>query len=186
MNEYQQTPSPEPQQPSGEQQDNRPRRAGFFALIPGLGAVYNRQYMKAVLHFAIFAGLIELSDEVEVFVLATIAFYVFQMMDAYRSATAIAETQPADASSAAESELNLPLWGGALVLMGVVLLLDTLGAIRLSSLATYWPILFILLGLYLIYVNMSGKKTPQEDDRGAPVRTAGPAEDPARDRPEGP
>lgn len=180
---------PQTERPSGYEgsyQSHSPNRAAFFALIPGLGAVYNREYMKAVLHFAIFAGLFELSSEVTVFALAVIAFYVFQMMDAYRFATVVAEREKArseDRFTTGESEMNLPLWGGALVLMGVVLLLDTLGAIRLSSIATYWPIAFIALGLYLIFKNLQGagsardSRRERREDRGAPVRTAGPVKD---------
>src|SRR5690606_27642761 len=67
--------------------EHSPARAALCALVMGLGAVYNREYTKAVVHFAIFAGLVTLADSVgEFFGFAAFVFYLFTIMDAYRSA----------------------------------------------------------------------------------------------------
>ena len=35
-----------------------PRRAAVCSVIPGMGAVYNNEYMKALTYFAVFAALV--------------------------------------------------------------------------------------------------------------------------------
>ena len=89
----QQQPPPPPTQPG--LLANKPARAALCAIIPGIGAVYNREYIKAVVHFTIFAGLTIISESVGVFGLAAFAFYVFTIIDAYRSAEAIARLESA-------------------------------------------------------------------------------------------
>ena len=130
-----------------------PARAALCALVPGLGAVYNRQYQKAVIHFAVFAALTQLGDVTGVFVLASLAFYVFMMIDAYRSAEVIAQRGPEALleESSSEEMQHLPLWGGFLVLIGVIFLLDSLDMIRLRQILEFWPLIFIGLGGYIIY-----------------------------------
>jgi hypothetical protein len=131
---------------------HKPARAAVCAIIPGIGAVYNREYMKAVVHFSIFAGLTIISESVNIFSMAAFAFYVFTIIDAYRSAEVIAKGEASEtlAKGAESSGLNLLLWGGLLIAMGVLFLLDNLGAIRLRDAIDFWPILLILLGAYLV------------------------------------
>ncbi|MDA2926880.1 DUF5668 domain-containing protein [Acidobacteria bacterium AH-259-G07] len=131
-----------------------PARAALFAIVPGLGAVYNRQYVKAVVHFAIFAGLAMLADEVEgIFVLGAISFYVFMIVDAYRSAQSILRQQVAHPETIEEEseEINLPVWGSVLVLMGVLFFLGNLGVFSLREVIRFgWPLIFVAGGIYLI------------------------------------
>ena len=54
--------------------DPKPRRAALCAIIPGIGAVYNREYVKAVVHFSVFAGLTLIAEAVELFGLAAFSF----------------------------------------------------------------------------------------------------------------
>ncbi|MCC6743280.1 MAG: hypothetical protein IT175_05400, partial [Acidobacteria bacterium] len=67
-------------------------KATLLALVPGLGAVYNRQNLKAVLHFVGVVGLIELGDvtNIGMFVFGGLVFFLFTVIDANRSAKAIA------------------------------------------------------------------------------------------------
>lgn len=146
----QQLPPPPPQQPGFLA--HKPARAAVCAIIPGIGAVYNREYMKAVVHFSIFAGLAIISESVSMFGLAAFAFYVYMIIDAYRSAEAMALAGTSESRTANEARggLNLLLWGGLLIAMGVLFLLDNLGAISLRDAAQFWPIILILLGVYLV------------------------------------
>lgn len=139
-----------------------PARAAFFALIPGIGAVYNRQYSKALVHFATFISLILLADYVpEVFVLAAISFYIFTIIDAYRSAQWILRKRIQDpAFSEEDDEIQLPLWGGLLILLGAVFFLSNLGVFNLRQVIDFgWPLLFVAAGAYLILAYLF--KTPQ-------------------------
>ncbi len=167
-------PLPPPAQPpagppSGEGRQI-PTRAAVCALIPGIGAVYNREYEKAVVHFSVFAGLAYMAEEVEVFGLAAFCFYVFTIIDAYRSAEAIARR--GTHLRPQSEQINLPVWGGLLVLMGVMFLLDNLGAISLRAAIRFWPLLLILLGLYLVAGSF------KRDSRRTSASAGPPAPDP--------
>lgn len=147
----QQQPPPSPPSQPGFLA-HQPSRAAVCAIIPGIGAVYNREYIKAVVHFSVFAGLTIIGESVSIFGMAAFAFYVYTIIDAYRSADAIARgvTTASNVSNEQSGGLNLLLWGGLLIAMGVLFLLDNLGAIRLRDAVEFWPILLILLGLYLV------------------------------------
>ena len=128
-----------------------PARAALLGVVPGMGAAYNRQYDKAVAHFGMFAALCILADEGHgVIGMAAAVFYVFTILDAYRSAQFIqaAGRVPGDDAKA----MNLPLWGGLLILLGLLFFLDNLGALELSDIVRYsWPLLFVGTGAYLIF-----------------------------------
>jgi hypothetical protein len=158
-----------PQQQGPSYSDSRSVRAALCALVPGIGAVYNREYTKAVVHFAVFAGLAIIAESVGIFGLAAFSFYVFTIIDAYRSAEVISRkgTTP---ESGSES-LNFPLWGGILIMMGIIFLLDNLGAIRIRSVIEFWPLILVFLGLYLIYsyLHPTGNRESARSSSRAPT-----------------
>lgn len=143
----------EPMPPSRAGQEHSPGLAALCAVIPGIGAVYNRQYLKALVHFSVFAGLCILADDVVIFGLGAFSFYVFTIIDAYRSAQDIQRRMREHPESLQEQpeQANAPIWGGILVLLGVLFLVDNFVSIRFDFLVKFWPLLFIFLGLYLIY-----------------------------------
>jgi hypothetical protein len=155
-----------------------PARAALFAIIPGIGAVYNRQYVKAVLHFAIFAGLsIIASSGPGVFGMAAFAFYIFTIIDAYRSAQVILRNvvlNPALMDEDAE-DINVPIWGGVLVLLGVLFFLNNLGVFSLSEMTRFlWPLFFVALGVYLVVdYYLSSKRTSPLPPQPKPVPPEG-------------
>lgn len=167
--EQQQLPPPSPNHPGVLA--NRPARAALCGIIPGIGAVYNREYMKAVVHFTIFAGLTIIAESVGIFGLAAFAFYVFTIIDAYRSAEAIFRRGSSSPAERAEEtgRLNLLLWGGLLIGMGVLFLLDNLGAIRLRDAVEFWPLALIGLGAYLVVSQLVSRKN-QGSSKGFPER----------------
>lgn len=130
-----------------------PKRAALFAFIPGMGAVYNRQYNKALIHFSVFALLVLIADQgPDVFGFAAFSFWVFTIIDAYRSAQEILRRRLAEpVSEPAERPLNAPLWGGALILLGGLFFITNLELISFNFLRRFWPLAFVFLGLYLIY-----------------------------------
>ncbi len=133
-----------------------PGRAAFFGLIPGIGAVYNHQYSKAVAHIGIFAALVLIADAGPgIFSLAAVAFWIFTMIDAYRSAEEIMRAgiaRPELMRTEGVSETKVPVWGGVLVLLGILFFLDNLAAISLRSTINFgWPLIFVAAGVYLIF-----------------------------------
>jgi hypothetical protein len=119
-------------------------------VMPGLGQVYNGQIARALTFFVAFSGSIYLIAEGHPLPFAIfLPFVIFaNMIDAYRSATVINARgiRPAEE----EDEMESPWWGGALAAMGIVLLLNNLGWLRLAALARYWPLLLIAAGLLLL------------------------------------
>jgi len=163
MNNENEPFAPPPQPPPLT--ETAPTRAAICALVPGIGAVYNREYTKAVVHFAVFAGLVIVAEEVGIFGLAAFSFYIFTIFDAYRSAILIGRRNEPNSGREGET-MNLPVWGGILVLMGVLFLLDNLGAIHIRSAVEYWPVILILLGVYMIagfFTRPADKKSSSHD-----------------------
>ncbi len=135
-----------------------PKRAALLSLIPGMGAVYNNEYIKAATYFAVFAGLVILGGHVHgIFGMGAFAFLVFTMFDSYR----IAEEQ-----TRAQLSTGKPLqppknssnmaWGVFLIILGVLFLLQEL--IPYQFLHLLWPLVFICLGGYLVFRALKDKK----------------------------
>lgn len=121
-------------------------KAALCAIIPGVGAVYNQDYMKAVVHLAAFSSLCVFSEANGIFGLIAFVFYIYTIFDAYRSAQ-----NPPSKKEPVPGQMNLPLWGILLIFLGVVFLLDSLDAISLRSIAQFWPLVLIFLGAYLVF-----------------------------------
>jgi hypothetical protein len=69
-----------------------PGVAAVLGFIPGLGAIYNGEYVKGLIHIAIFAGIIavmnaQTNDSLQVFfALGLACFYLYMPIEAYRTA----------------------------------------------------------------------------------------------------
>ena len=72
-----------------------PMLGGLLGIIPGVGAMYNGQYAKAIAHVVIFAVLVSLSDHASgVFGILVAAWVVYQIFDAYQTALARRDGMP--------------------------------------------------------------------------------------------
>jgi TM2 domain-containing membrane protein YozV len=67
---------------------SHPALAALLGLIPGVGAMYNGQFVKALAHVLIFAVFASLSHDSDVFGLLTAAWVFYQVFDAYQTAKA--------------------------------------------------------------------------------------------------
>jgi Domain of unknown function (DUF5668)/B-box zinc finger len=65
-----------------------PVLAGLLGFIPGVGAMYNGQYVKALAHVLIFAVFVSLSDKSFIFGLLIPAWVFYQVFDAAQTAKA--------------------------------------------------------------------------------------------------
>jgi len=140
--------------------NNRPagraRVAALCAVLPGMGAVYNRQNIKAVVHFVSIIGLFELASfrvAAGVFALAGLAFYLYSIIDAYRTATLIArgESPAVDEERFKRSLIKrAPLIGIMLIAAGLLLVVQILRPFAFITLARLFPVALILLGGYLL------------------------------------
>jgi len=150
-----------------------PRRAAICALIPGIGAVYNNEYLKAITYFAVFASLVMMGDRVNgVFGFGAAVFLVFTMFDAYRTAEHKARKRLEFGLASGEpprQDKTILGWGAFLIVLGVVFFLQNI--IPYDFLNRLWPLLFILLGAFLVY-----RAWPNRKDRAGelPDPAAGP------------
>jgi len=133
--------------------------AGFFPF--GVGAVYTGQYAKGLAHLLIFIGLIvgmgQDSPLDTICGFAFAFFYVWQIIDAVRSARALQLGQPApdplglaQAFGAGEKvdTSRIPTAAIVLIGLGILFLLRSSGVFEFS-LDNFWPVLLIFLGLWL-------------------------------------
>jgi len=142
--------------------------AGFFPF--GVGAVYTGQYAKGLAHLAIFVLLIagaSASDHGHGEALGIICglgiafFYIYQIIDAVRSAKAIQMAQPipdpfglaATFGGGEKIETSkIPVGAIVLILLGVLFLLHTMGLTEFG-LDRFWPVLLIGIGGWLFVRN---------------------------------
>lgn len=136
--------------------DSRPAVAAVLGFIPGLGAVYNGEYIKALIHVVVFASLIaamvaDLPGSFQAFVIVSfIAFCCYMPVDAYRVAKArsTGEVAPPDLLQGPNRK---PIGAIVLIGLGVLLLLANFGLLERDWFAKAWPIGLVVLGGWLLW-----------------------------------
>jgi hypothetical protein len=139
-----------------------PTVAGILGAIPlGLGAVYCGQYAKGLVHLGIFvAAIVGLSSDLpwQAYMVLGIFlgfFWVYQILDAVRTARAIQANEPvpdpfglASTFGVGEKSDNtkVPAAAAILIGLGVLFLINTVFDF---SLHRFWPIILIVLGVWL-------------------------------------
>lgn len=142
--------------------------AGFFPI--GVGAVYTGQYAKGLAHLALFVLMvagINVADTDHSDILGVICgvglafFYVYQIMDAVRSAKAIQMSQPVPDPFGLASTFGggtkietskVPMGAIVLILVGVLFLLHTLGLAEFGF-DRFWPLILIFVGAWMFARN---------------------------------
>ena len=150
-----------------------PKRAAALSLIPGMGAVYNGDYQRAIVQFAVFAALIIMGDEVHgIFGFGAFVFLVFTMFDSYRVAEANLHSRVDEKQAKAPpaKDNTVAVWGVLLIVLGMVFLLKNF--IHFYFLNRMWPLAFIALGAYLVIRSL------REREEAAAVRNVPGASEP--------
>jgi hypothetical protein len=150
-----------------------PFLALVLGLIPGVGAVYNGQYAKGVLHVVVFGGLLSIissgtaegSEPLFALLAGLMVFYM--PIEAFRTARAMERGEAVDELSglfsSGQSIHRSPALGVVLIVLGVVFLLNSLRFWRIADLLPYWPVSLIAVGIYLLYRRVAD--TPSQGDR---------------------
>jgi len=144
--------------PAGPSSSN-PGLAATLGFIPGLGAVYNGEYVKALIHVVIFAGLIaglasDLSTGYIVFLaIALGCFYCYMPIEAYRVAKARRLGQP-DPSVLPETASGRPVGAIVLIVIGVLFLLKNFDLFDVEWFSRIWPLGLVALGAYMVWSRM--------------------------------
>jgi hypothetical protein len=105
-----------------------PLLAVFLSVFPGLGQLYNEQPAKAVF------------------------VWFYNLIDAWTSANDINQRALSGEVVRKETSFESPLWGGTLLGMGLLLLLNNLGWLRLAALGRYWPIVIVLVVIGAVFL----------------------------------
>jgi hypothetical protein len=134
--------------------------AGFFPF--GVGAVYCSQYAKGLAHLLIFAMLIFASDHAGrwdfVFGIGIAFFYVYQIIDAVRTAHALQAGQaPPDPYGLSQTfsfgekteSKNVPAVAVILIGLGILFFLHTMNIFEFG-LDRFWPLLLIFFGGWML------------------------------------
>jgi len=135
--------------------------AGFFPF--GVGAVYCSQYAKGLAHLMIFALLIFASDHAGgwgwIFGIGIAFFYVYQIIDAVRTAKALQEGLPAPDPLGLSHTFGMgdkfdagkvPIGAVVLIGLGALFLLHTMGFWEFGF-ERFWPLMLVLLGVWMFY-----------------------------------
>ena len=138
-----------------------PGAAFALGLIPGVGAIYNGEFVKAAVHILIFGTLVSLSEATDaaLFGLATAGFYFYMPFEAYYTAKkrklgaeGIELETPIDRLQQQLGNVkDRELWGGiALVVIGGLYLLGNLNFFDLHRIARFWPVVLVIVGVWLL------------------------------------
>jgi hypothetical protein len=137
---------------------NSKKKAAWCALIPGMGAVYNCEYLKAVTYFAVFAALSVMGNRIHgIFGFGASVFLLFTIFDAYRTAEAKARLRMESGVRAEPPSQDRVVigWGIFLIVLGVLFLFQNM--IPFEFLNRLWPLIFVGLGAYLVYRSAQNK-----------------------------
>lgn len=146
--------------------DTSPAIAFLLGLfIPGVGAIYNAQYAKGLVHALIFGMLISIlhsgaAHGLEPLLGIMLAVFIFYMaLEAYHTARKRKLGEPVDEFSSLVDlrthSGSFPAGAITLIVLGVVLLLNTLEIIWLRDVMRFWPVLLIVLGVYMLRARMA-------------------------------
>ena len=141
---------------------NSPGAAFILGFIPGLGAVYNGEYNKALIHIVVFAAMIvglssDIGDSAEtVLGLLLAGFILYMAFDAHRTARARlageASLDPIEAWSK-----NRPVGPMILIALGALFLLNNFSWFPMYRIGRLWPLILIGVGVLLFRNRLTGR-----------------------------
>ena len=155
----------QPAQPQAAAGAGSPVLAAIMGVIPGLGAVYNSEYAKALIHFLIFVGLITTAEHggpQPLTGLMIAGLFVYMPVEAYLTARAKMYGQkPPTPLGGWESKA--PVGPILLIAFGVLLPMDKFEILNLDRLSEYFlPILLIVGGVLWMMRRRAGNGTSTE------------------------
>jgi len=148
---------------AAQKQHNAPVLAFLLGFIPGLGAIYNGEYNKAIIHVVIFGAIIfgiasDLGESLQGLLIFALCVFPFYMaVDAMRTAKAKATGQPL-ADPFANWSGQRPLGPIILIGIGALFLLNNFGFFEFFRVRQIFvPLLLIGVGFFMLKNRVSGK-----------------------------
>jgi hypothetical protein len=159
-----------------------PGLAFLLGLIPGVGAIYNGQYVKGLIHVVVLGVLIsivssnEASGGLEPLFGMMIGVWVFYMaFEAYHTARKRQLGQRVDEFSSLVplhgQHSSFPVGPAVLIAVGLLFLLNNMEIIRFSQIIRFWPIALIALGVYMLYERLSASEQRHSGPTGVQEAT---------------
>jgi hypothetical protein len=160
---YHASPPPLP----GSHSNTSPGLAFLLGLIPGVGAVYNGQYAKGLVHVVILGLIFSIlgnhaAQGLEpVFGVLIPCFWFYMAFEAYHTAKKREQGETVGEFSSLipvrGTPSRFPVAPVLLIALGVVFLLNNLEIVELRRALRYWPALLIVLGGYLLYTRLTSE-----------------------------
>jgi hypothetical protein len=133
-----------------------------------VGAIYNGQYAKGVIHVVILGVIISIlnagaAGSFEVLFGFLIPLWFFYMaFEAYHTASKRLRGEPVDEFSSLfpmhqGGGRGFPVGPVLLIGLGVLFLLNTLEVVRLYQIVRFWPLFLIALGGYMLYQRLADR-----------------------------
>ena len=146
-----------------------PGLAFLLGIIPGVGAIYNAQYAKGLIHVVIFGLLMSIADSPQshditpLFGTLIPCFVAYMAFEAYHTAKKRMAGIAVDefSSLVPMRHSGFPVAPVLLIASGVLFLLNNLGVIYFNQLFRWWPVLLIALGAYMLFVRVTGANDEQ-------------------------
>jgi hypothetical protein len=141
-----------------------PGLAAFLGFIPGVGAIYNGQYAKGLVHAVIFGLLISIlshsgGDTAPLLGVVLTAWVFYMVFEAYHTANKRMMGEAVDEFSSLihvkPGASRFPTGAVILIVLGVVLLLNTLDILDFRYIARYWPVALIVAGIYMLWARLT-------------------------------
>jgi len=146
-----------------QKQSTAPVLAFLLGFIPGLGAIYNGEYNKAIIHVVVFGAIIfgiasDLGESLQGLLIFALCVFPFYMaIDAMRSAKARATGQPLTDPFENWSGQR-PLGPIILIGIGALFLLNNFGFFDFFRVRQIFvPLLLIGIGFFMLKNRVSGK-----------------------------
>ena len=153
--------------------DVSPGLACLLGFIPGVGAIYNGQYAKGLVHAIVFGLLVSITssgtagDLEPLFGILIGVWVMYMALEAYHTARKRRAGEPVDEFSSILDvhgrRGGFPIGAVTLIGLGVLLLLNTMDVIQLRYMLKYWPVLLILLGAYMLYERLEASNAMRQE-----------------------
>ena len=144
---------------------NSPWLAFALGWIPGVGAIYNGQYIKGLVHAVVFGLLVGALDSnpgsamQPMLGILLAAFIFYQVFEAFHTAKQRQAGIPIDEWSGLVrprgGQARVPIGPVVLIGLGAMFLLDSLRIISFREVSRFWPVLLIAFGAYLLWARMN-------------------------------
>ena len=141
-----------------------PTIAFILGLFPGLGAIYNGQYNKGLIHIAIFASIIvalstDIGDGLGAMLGIFLGGFVFYCaFEAMRTAQAKLAGTAAPSDPLESWSKERPIGPIILIGLGALLLLNNFRFFDFIRLGRFWPLILIGVGFYMFRNRLSGRQ----------------------------